>query len=321
MTMYQKGQRVLHISRGVAWEAIILAVHLDDIIPYYTIRIIGDGKEKQTDNDHIRPIHRESLEQTIGVNRKHPVQKRRCNKEYPMQKQYGIDSLAQMSSSSGDEDETNKEPTSGVDGNVHSLARFLKHQQQNGRSPVPILKASSYGSTPYNDIKNGDEVYYMYSGSNSGHEVVDMPGNNLSNLASNENNEFREASASRVRFNPVHSVRTFITDNDIDAAKHMVSLKPKKTRSPSVKGPSLLRPPIDRRYFTRIKRRRVGIDSGITKVKTVQTSNDMPLAGSIFRNEDSDSIRFNKQSRLYDEVTRKARVCKKAKQHQGLSCE
>ena len=55
---YKKGQLILYKShcqgRSAEEEACILDVHADDLLePYYTIRLVNNGKEKQTDNDHI----------------------------------------------------------------------------------------------------------------------------------------------------------------------------------------------------------------------------------------------------------------------------
>jgi len=53
-TLHQKGMNVFYQSSGsTITPARILDVHLDDELePYYTIRL-EDGREKQTDNDHI----------------------------------------------------------------------------------------------------------------------------------------------------------------------------------------------------------------------------------------------------------------------------
>lgn len=50
---YKTGMAVLYKSSGTIASARILEVHADDeCVPYYTLRL-EDGREKQTDNDHI----------------------------------------------------------------------------------------------------------------------------------------------------------------------------------------------------------------------------------------------------------------------------
>lgn len=61
LAKHEKGSKVLYKSRGsLLEEALIQAVHFDDVLePYYTIRIVKDGREKQTDDAHIIPFSNE----------------------------------------------------------------------------------------------------------------------------------------------------------------------------------------------------------------------------------------------------------------------
>jgi len=57
--LYKAGTNVLYknTAQGALQPARIVKVHLDDIEPYYTIKIAGDnngGREKQTDNARLR---------------------------------------------------------------------------------------------------------------------------------------------------------------------------------------------------------------------------------------------------------------------------
>lgn len=53
-----KGQTVFYKSaQGIAEEALILEVHVDDLlVPYYTIRLLSGGREKQTDGAHLSTL-------------------------------------------------------------------------------------------------------------------------------------------------------------------------------------------------------------------------------------------------------------------------
>mmetsp|Transcript_6355 Transcript_6355/g.11325 ORF Transcript_6355/g.11325 Transcript_6355/m.11325 type:complete len:150 (-) Transcript_6355:51-500(-) len=53
--LYKSGIDIYYknTAHGTVEPACISEVHLDDIEPYYSIRLKGDGREKQTDNDHI----------------------------------------------------------------------------------------------------------------------------------------------------------------------------------------------------------------------------------------------------------------------------
>mmetsp|Transcript_26240 Transcript_26240/g.44672 ORF Transcript_26240/g.44672 Transcript_26240/m.44672 type:complete len:752 (-) Transcript_26240:119-2374(-) len=55
---FTKGQTVCYTSaQGVAEEALILEVHVDDLlVPYYTIRLLNSDKEKQTDGARISTL-------------------------------------------------------------------------------------------------------------------------------------------------------------------------------------------------------------------------------------------------------------------------
>eukprot|EP00984_Skeletonema_dohrnii_P016674 scaffold7457_cov128-Skeletonema_dohrnii-CCMP3373.AAC.2 len=55
---FTKGQIVFYTSaQGVAEEALILEVHVDDLlVPYYTIRLLNSDKEKQTDGARISTL-------------------------------------------------------------------------------------------------------------------------------------------------------------------------------------------------------------------------------------------------------------------------
>ena len=55
---FTKGQTVFYTSaQGVAEEALILEVHVDDLlVPYYTIRLLNSDKEKQTDAARISTL-------------------------------------------------------------------------------------------------------------------------------------------------------------------------------------------------------------------------------------------------------------------------
>lgn len=52
---YEKDQQVIYTSGGVSTVATVKVVHLDDtLVPYYTILV--DGREKQTDDEHLSPF-------------------------------------------------------------------------------------------------------------------------------------------------------------------------------------------------------------------------------------------------------------------------
>ncbi len=55
---FTKDQTVFYKSaQGIAEEALILEVHVDDLlVPYYTIRLLGSGREKQTDGARISTL-------------------------------------------------------------------------------------------------------------------------------------------------------------------------------------------------------------------------------------------------------------------------
>jgi hypothetical protein len=84
---HQKGATILYKRGNILDRAIILAVHLDhDMEPYYTIRL-NDGKEKQTDNAHLvigsddddlrsASTFNNEVQKPIGS---YPVQQRRCS--------------------------------------------------------------------------------------------------------------------------------------------------------------------------------------------------------------------------------------------------
>lgn len=57
-TIFAKGQTVFYTSsQGFAEEALVLEVHHDDLlVPYYTIRLLQDNREKQTDGAHISTL-------------------------------------------------------------------------------------------------------------------------------------------------------------------------------------------------------------------------------------------------------------------------
>ena len=57
-TIFTKGQTVFYTSsEGVAEEALILEVHVDDLlVPYYTIRLLNGDREKQTDGARISTL-------------------------------------------------------------------------------------------------------------------------------------------------------------------------------------------------------------------------------------------------------------------------
>mmetsp|Transcript_50368 Transcript_50368/g.107272 ORF Transcript_50368/g.107272 Transcript_50368/m.107272 type:complete len:193 (+) Transcript_50368:115-693(+) len=53
--LYKAGMNVFYknIAYGTIDPARIVEVHLDDVEPYYSIRLAGDGREKQTDDSRI----------------------------------------------------------------------------------------------------------------------------------------------------------------------------------------------------------------------------------------------------------------------------
>lgn len=55
---FTKGQNVFYKSaQGIAEEALIIEVHVDDLLlPYYTIRLLSSGREKQTDGTRISTL-------------------------------------------------------------------------------------------------------------------------------------------------------------------------------------------------------------------------------------------------------------------------
>ena len=55
---FTKGQSVFYKSaQGIAEEALILEMHVDDLlVPYYTIRLLSSGREKQTDGARISTL-------------------------------------------------------------------------------------------------------------------------------------------------------------------------------------------------------------------------------------------------------------------------
>ena len=55
---FRKGQTVFYkTAQGIAVEALILEVHVDDLlVPYYTIRLLSDGREKQTEGARLSTL-------------------------------------------------------------------------------------------------------------------------------------------------------------------------------------------------------------------------------------------------------------------------
>lgn len=296
MPLYQKGQRVIHISRGVTSEAIILAVHLDnDLKPYYTIRILSDGREKQTDNGHIRPNHSESIGRSQKVNGAYPVQEHNA---HPVKEQIFSRGNIDSTFSSSEEDEGNS------------------HNEKMGALPQSILRTSSYGATTYNG-SNDEEIYYMNS-NGALSQNVSIRGHDGEDNASKDNkptstkrkldNEHQSnaASSKRVRFDPEYSVRTYVPHSDTKKVVTKVRARAKRAKTPRSKKkvPSLLRPPIDRHYFSRIRPKQKKVQPKVNL--TSRSTNE----GAI------ESRHFNQMSILYQDVTRKAHRVKLAKQRQ-----
>ena len=53
--IHKAGTEVLYKNKteGVLQPALVVEVHLDDVQPYYTIRLKDDGREKQTDDSRL----------------------------------------------------------------------------------------------------------------------------------------------------------------------------------------------------------------------------------------------------------------------------
>jgi len=66
---YAKGEVVTYIgiNAAVPKEARIQEVHQDDDTPYYTVRLLDTGTEKQTDSAHLRKISVSALPVTVTV--------------------------------------------------------------------------------------------------------------------------------------------------------------------------------------------------------------------------------------------------------------
>jgi hypothetical protein len=83
----------------------------------------------------------------------------------------------------------------------------------------------------------------------------------------------------------------------------------KQSRTGFLQAPSLLRPPIDRRYYTRIRpKQQVMRDNKIFRPMSIVSGRD--------ENDSSDLKCFDKDSSLYQEITTKSHHAKRAKQCQ-----
>ena len=59
-SIYRQNQRVYyHDARGKRHRAKVLVVHLDDVQPYYTVRLYRDARELQTVAARLRAIREE----------------------------------------------------------------------------------------------------------------------------------------------------------------------------------------------------------------------------------------------------------------------
>jgi hypothetical protein len=165
-------------------------------------------------------------------------------------------------------------------------------QQEKRRYPVSVLRPSSYCASSLNDSTN-DTKYRAAR-------------ERLTNKRKSGHKDDREGTSSkRVRFNPKYSGHGNDGDANIKMRSHM-----KRSRTRYLKAPSLLRPPIDRQYYMRIKpRHHVRMDKKIFW-STEITGGDK---------NDIDPKCFNDDSSLYEEITTKALRVKQAKQCQKLS--
>ena len=148
---YNKGSKVLYTTRGITSEAVILDIHYDDALkPYYTIHILDDDREKQTDEDHITPItpiHQEFQEQDLN-GASYPVKQRKGSFSYPIQERRRINntfSHTEVSSSSDNEEECN------TGNNISHESNLLTRRLNAQATLKPILRPSSFGDIPRND--------------------------------------------------------------------------------------------------------------------------------------------------------------------------
>jgi hypothetical protein len=329
----ETGSRVLYTSRGVTSEAVILAVHLDDDLkPFYTIWILegAGGREKQTDGNHIVPISlpRESKDQSTNScieghvdSNRYPVQERR----------YNSDQFIYLDGPLSD--------------NEHDEQSLTKHQMDAEATvvPVSILRSSSYGQIPYNDMDSAD-FFGAYSDEvdSSDDDTADRRTANdnggLFGNATNPNPNKRQSKrevelrdAKRARFSHLVTASSATSSNGkrVTPYNHLVtassatpnngkrvtpySIRRKEGKLRHTKPPSLLRPPIDKKYFMRIVNPR-------TEAKSSRLSNQKIIL-NYPKPEDCvpDGAPFDNQSNLSKEITAKACKSRRANKDQHAS--
>jgi hypothetical protein len=311
----ETGSRVLYTSRGVTSEAVILAVHLDDDLkPFYTIWILegAGGREKQTDGNHIVPISfpRESKDQSTNSCGRGLVDSNR----YPVQeRRYNTDEFIDLDGPLSDND--------------HDKQSLTKHQIDAKATvvPVSILRSSSYGQIPYNDM-DSDDFFDAYSDEvdSSVEETADRrTANEIGGLfgnASNPNPNKRQSKrevelrdAKRARFNHLVNSSRATPSNSKRVTPYSIRRKEGKLRN--TKPPSLLRPPIDKKYFMRVVNPRTGAKSCRLRDQKIFLNYPKPEDCKIM--DVPNGSPFDSQSNLSKEIT--AKVLRRANKDQHAS--
>ena len=336
---YNKGSKVLYTSRGITTEAVIRDIHYDDALkPYYTIHILDEDREKQTDEDHITSIHQEPQDWYLNNATTYPVQQRRDSSTYPIQERRQGDFNCEFSHTEvfdNEEDSAREIRMSDVD--PISYASDLPLRLQNTQATLKsILRPSSYGDISRKDCVGKIDDNDTSSTGLSTNEPADLKPYeydfNDTQGANNENgsltkseyekkrrldSESEAKAPKRVRLDPKYAScdRTRSNRNAVKNKSVHRGSRPRQR-----KAPSLLRPPIDKRYFMRIKKKqRPRRKSSQMTDKGVQTSYISKLNDDIFPSDRDDTPganAFNSSSILYKEITAKARHLRRAKQHQ-----
>ena len=306
---YNKGSKVLYTTRGITSEAVILDIHYDDALkPYYTIHILDDDREKQTDEDHITPItpiHQDFQEQDLN-GASYPVKQRKGSFSYPTQERRinTVFSHTEVTSSSDNEDQCH------AGHNICHESNQPSRRQNVQATLKSILRPSSFGDIRYNDCLDAGSTEYKYD-SNDTHEESDGNGSptkrecEKKRLLDNDRDGNRPK---RARLDPKYA-----SCDKNTSAHHGNGPRQRKA-------PSLLRPPIDKCYFMRIKKKqRPRRCSSQLRDKGVETSYNSRLNEDIFLSDRCDlsgTNVVNNTSILYKEITAKARHLRRSKQRQ-----
>ena len=258
---FKTGSKVLYTSNGITSKAVILDIHFDDNLkPYYTIQIVCDGREKQTDDNHIKAIPHESRDKNSSA-----AHTESCAESYPyptQQRRYDNGALVEMYCSSSD-DETDD----------------IRDGIQIKALPPSILRPSTYGTMKKRKLDRCSQL--------------------------------NDIAPKRVRIDPTFSSH-FSTLTDDKVRRDWVLYK--RRASHYKKAPSLLRPPIDKRYYMRIKTNKQEAKRTRMARQKVQKIKPSEWNDSIFGYNHNKSNDKAFSCQLSQEITAKARSLKKAQQ-------